>query len=109
MRSRSASSAPPRTAEPVSRAALPWVSARSAATETQCKIAAPFTVAAVGDVISPQPLKRSEPRFTALIDRIRAADLGFANMESSLIPAGFPHAIAGTAAPLAMGEALRWG
>ncbi|WP_138471232.1 CapA family protein [Poseidonocella sp. HB161398] len=86
----------------------PWVTSRSRATETGAKLLAPFTVAAVGDLICPQPLARSDPRFSHFAGLLRAADISFGNMESSLVDfATFPHAIAGTAAPFAMGEALR--
>lgn len=89
-------------------AALPWVTERPLSRETAIKITAPFTVAAVGDLISPQPVMRADPRFTAFTDRMRAADVGFANMESSLIDfRTFTHAIAGTAAPMDLGEAIR--
>ena len=77
--------------------------------EIAMKIDSPFAVAAVGDLIAPQPLCRQDPRFRALIDRIASADIGFANMESSLIDTPrFGHgAVAGTAAPLSMGEAIK--
>ena len=81
---------------------------RDAAGETGMKIAAPFTVAAMGDIIAPQPLDRSDPNFQQLIDRIRKADVGFANMESSLVDfPRFQGAVGGTEAPLAMGQSLK--
>jgi poly-gamma-glutamate synthesis protein (capsule biosynthesis protein) len=81
---------------------------RDPASETAMKIAAPFTVAAVGDVIAPQPLDRSDPSFRKLTDRIRQSDVGFANMESSLIDfRDFAGAVGGTEAPYAMGETLK--
>ncbi|WP_181164659.1 CapA family protein [Amaricoccus solimangrovi] len=82
---------------------------RDMSVEIATKITAPFTVAAVGDLIMPEPLRRSDPRFEALVGHLRAADVGFANMESSLIdlPRFAGGAVAGTAAPLAMGESIR--
>jgi len=88
--------------------APPWVTRRYLARETGAKLLAPFRVAAVGDLISPQPLRREDPRFAFFGARIRAADVGFANMESSLVDmTGTDHALAGTAAPFALGEAIR--
>ncbi|WP_323013206.1 CapA family protein, partial [Devosia sp.] len=77
--------------------------------EIVMKIETPFAVAAVGDLIAPQPLARQDQRFRALVERIAEADVGFANMESSLIDfSRFENgAIAGTAAPLRMGEAIK--
>lgn len=81
---------------------------RDVAAETVMKIKAPFTVAAVGDIIMPQPLKRTGPGFEKLIDRMRKADVGFANMESSLVDfRNFKSAVYGTLAPLEMGESLK--
>ena len=53
--------------------------------ETVMKITAPFTVTAVGDIIEPQPLYSNDPAFQKLVARIRQADVGFGNMESSLV------------------------
>src|SRR5215212_6019312 len=54
--------------------------------ELAMKIAAPFTVAAVGDVFGAMapitPL--AEPRLQSLLKVIRDADVGFANAESSI-------------------------
>jgi poly-gamma-glutamate capsule biosynthesis protein CapA/YwtB (metallophosphatase superfamily) len=76
--------------------------------ETTMKIIAPFTVAAVGDIIEPQPLYSSDPRFQELIDHIRKADAGFANFESTLVDfRHFQGGIAGTEAPLEMGQAVK--
>jgi poly-gamma-glutamate synthesis protein (capsule biosynthesis protein) len=89
-------------------AAEPAPYARTAAAETEMKITAPFTVATVGDLIMPQPLLRSEPGFRALVDRVRSADVGFANMESSLVDFdSFGGAVYGTEARLDMGEAIK--
>ena len=72
------------------------------------KITAPFTVAAVGDIIEPQPLYSDNPAFQQLIDRIRKSDVGFGNMESSLVDfRHFQGPVAGTEAPLEMGEAMK--
>ena len=72
------------------------------------KISAPFTVAAVGDIIEPQPLFSSDPRFQNLIEKIRSSDVGFANMESSLVDfRTFQGAVAGTEAPLEVGAAIK--
>ena len=76
--------------------------------ETAMKITAPFTVAAMGDIIEPQPLYSDNPGFLALIDKIRKSDVGFANMESSLVDfRHFTGPVAGTEAPLAMAEAMK--
>ena len=42
-------------------------------------------VTAVGDIIEPQPLYSDDPAFQKLVERIRQADIGFGNMESSLV------------------------
>ncbi|ODT83710.1 MAG: hypothetical protein ABS76_01995 [Pelagibacterium sp. SCN 64-44] len=85
------------------------VHGRKLEAEIVMKIDSPFAVAAVGDLIAPQPLARQDQRFRALVERIVEADVGFANMESSLIDfARFENgAIAGTAAPPRMGEAIK--
>ncbi|HUO23442.1 MAG TPA: CapA family protein [Caulobacteraceae bacterium] len=86
----------------------PTGSTRDAAKELALKIAAPFTVATVGDIIEPQPLAREAPGYQQLIGVIRASDVGFGNMESSLIDIDhFSGAIAGTEAPLAVGQAIK--
>ena len=53
-------------------------SSRDVIAETTMKITAPFTVAAVGDIIEPQPIYSDDPRFQQLIQTIRKADVGFA-------------------------------
>lgn len=81
---------------------------RDVKAETVMKISAPLTVAAVGDIIEPQPLYSSDPGFQKLIDNIRKADVGFGNMESTLVDfRHFQGAVAGTEAPLEMGEAIK--
>lgn len=76
--------------------------------ELEMKISAPFTIAAVGDLISPQPIARQDPQFTDLVAHLRAADVGFANMESSIVEKNeFPGAIGGTVAPPAIGDAIK--
>ena len=82
---------------------------RSWRAETAMKIQAPFTVAAVGDIIIPQPLYDEDPRFQILVDHIRKADVGFGNMESSLVDfRTFQDGpIAGTEAPLDTGKSIR--
>lgn len=81
---------------------------RSWQAETAMKIEAPFTVAAVGDVIIPQPIYDDDPRFQGLIDHLRKADVGFGNMESSLVDFGhFIGPVAGTEAPLDTGESIK--
>ncbi len=83
-------------------------SARDRNAEIVMKITAPFTVAAVGDILMPQPLNREEPGFQKLTDLIRKADVGFGNMESSLVDfRHFDGPIDGSQAPLEMGEALK--
>jgi poly-gamma-glutamate synthesis protein (capsule biosynthesis protein) len=81
---------------------------RDVGTETLLKIEAPFTVAAVGDIYAPRPFDSAQPQFRRLVEPIRAADVGFGNMESSLID--FPHydgPIVGSLAPLAMGGSMK--
>jgi poly-gamma-glutamate capsule biosynthesis protein CapA/YwtB (metallophosphatase superfamily) len=76
--------------------------------EMRTKITASFTVAAVGDIIEPTPLYSSDPRFADLIDHMRRADIGFANMESSLVNFhNFQGGVDGTLAPLEMGAAMK--
>ena len=76
--------------------------------ETGMKITAPFTVAAIGDIIEPQPLYSSDPRFMELTDHLRKADVGFGNFESTLVDfRNFQGGIAGTEAPLEMGAAVK--
>jgi poly-gamma-glutamate synthesis protein (capsule biosynthesis protein) len=83
--------------------------ARTVEGELATKIDAPFTVAAIGDIIAPQPLDRDDPRFRALGDALRSADVAVANMESSLVDFSTfaDGAVAGTLAPRAMGESMR--
>jgi poly-gamma-glutamate capsule biosynthesis protein CapA/YwtB (metallophosphatase superfamily) len=59
---------------------------RDPAQELALKIAAPFTLASVGDIIEMQPpiAQLAEPGFQSLVKIIRDADIGFANMESSI-------------------------
>ncbi|MGH7105180.1 MAG: CapA family protein, partial [Acetobacteraceae bacterium] len=81
---------------------------RSWQAETAMKIQAPFTVAAVGDVIIPQPIYDADPRFQGLIDQMRKADVGFGNMESTLVHFGhFIGPVAGTEAPLDTGLSIK--
>ena len=86
----------------------PNAAGRTIQSETGMKITAPFTVTAVGDIIEPQPLYSSDPRFVELTDHIRKADVGFANFESTLVNfRNFQGGIAGTEAPLEMGAAVK--
>ncbi|WP_250518415.1 CapA family protein [Caballeronia sp. ATUFL_M1_KS5A] len=81
---------------------------RQLAAELRMKIDEPFTVATVGDIIEPQPIADGDPRFTALISQIRHADVGFGNMEMSLVDFDhFEGAVAGTLAPLSAGDAIK--
>jgi poly-gamma-glutamate synthesis protein (capsule biosynthesis protein) len=81
---------------------------RNLATETVAKIRGSFTVAAAGDLIMPQPLYSDEPGFRKLIEQVRKADVGFANMEMSLVDfENFRGAITGVMAPLETGEAIK--
>lgn len=80
---------------------------RSWQAETVMKIQAPFTVAAVGDVIIPQPIYDDDPRFQGLIAHIRKSDVGFGNMESSLVDfRRFQGPVAGTEAPPDTGASI---
>jgi poly-gamma-glutamate synthesis protein (capsule biosynthesis protein) len=88
--------------------AVCFAAERDPQAEIALKITEPFTVAAVGDIISPQPLSRDEPGFQKLIDRIRKADVAFANMESSLVDfRSFRGPIGGTEASFETGEAIK--
>ena len=81
---------------------------RDLKTETAMKITAPFTVAAVGDIIELRPLYSSDPRFQQLVDRFHNADVGFGNMECSLID--FDHfggPVIGFEAPIETGDAIK--
>ncbi len=81
---------------------------RDPTAETVMKINSPFSVAAVGDIILPRPIISSDQRFQKLVDKIRNADVGFANMESSLIDFNtFQGPIFGTQAPFSAGEAIK--
>lgn len=72
------------------------------------KITGTFTVATMGDIIAPQPVQRSGPEFQRLVNIIRKSDVGFANMESSLVDfIDFPGGVGGTLAPLEMGQSLK--
>ena len=83
-------------------------SGRDPSAETVMKITAPFMVTAVGDIIEPQPLYSDDSAFQKLIGRIREADVGFANMESSLVDfRTFQGPVAGTEAPLETGDAIK--
>lgn len=89
-------------------ASAPTVAKREAANELQTKISDKFIVAAVGDIIEPQPILLTDPSFQKLVDNLRKADVGFANMESSLID--FKHfngPVFGTQAPLALAKTMR--
>jgi poly-gamma-glutamate capsule biosynthesis protein CapA/YwtB (metallophosphatase superfamily) len=54
--------------------------------EIAMKITAPFTLAAVGDLIMRNPAGRlAEPAFTNLMKPLQSADVAFANMEGNLL------------------------
>ena len=81
---------------------------RDFSAETVMKITAPFMVTAVGDIIEPQPLYSDDPAFQKLVELIRKADVGIANMESSLVDfRTFQGPVAGTEAPLEAGDAIK--
>ena len=85
---------------------------RDPAKELPMKITAPFTIAAVGDIIEPDPIsERADPGFQSLIKVIRDADVGFANMESNLVDIHhrdeFLGPISGTVAPKEIGADIR--
>ena len=76
--------------------------------ELLMKITAPFTVAAVGDIYEPRQLVSDSTDFQKLIENIRKSDVGFANMESSLIDfQHFEGPVFGSLAPLDMGESMK--
>ena len=81
---------------------------RDMKSETAMKIPGPFTVAAVGDILEPQPLRREDTGFQALADRIRKADVGFGNLEANLVDLRrFPGPFVGTMSSLDTGEAIK--
>jgi poly-gamma-glutamate capsule biosynthesis protein CapA/YwtB (metallophosphatase superfamily) len=77
--------------------------------ELALKITAPFTIAAVGDIIAPLPLgTTAEPGYENLVKIIRSADVGFANMESSLVDMShFQGPLMGTLAPKEVGVDIK--
>src|ERR1700722_15970287 len=78
------------------------------AKETELKITAPFTIATVGDILEPRPVVLQDPAFQKLADVIRKSDVGFANMEASLVdPVHFTGPLGGMLAPLETGAALK--
>ncbi|MBC2665869.1 CapA family protein [Novosphingobium flavum] len=82
--------------------------ARTVEGELATKVRGSFTVAAVGDLIAPQPINRAAPEFARTADVIRHADVGFANMESSLVDfRKHEGGVGGTLAPLEMGDSLK--
>lgn len=90
----------------------PHSTPRDRSKELTMNIAAPFTIAAVGDIIEPEPVSnRTDPGFQALIRIIRSSDVGFANMESSLVDMHdrdqFLGPIAGTLAPKEVGADIK--
>jgi poly-gamma-glutamate capsule biosynthesis protein CapA/YwtB (metallophosphatase superfamily) len=85
---------------------------RDPSKELAMGITAPFTIAAVGDIIEPEPVSsRADPGFQALTGIIRSSDVGFANMESSLVDMHhrdqFQGPIAGTLAPKEVGADIK--
>ena len=54
------------------------VAGRTLANELALKITVPFTVAAMGDIITPQPLTSADPRYHELIKIVRDADVSAA-------------------------------
>ncbi len=76
------------------------------------KINDPFTVATVGDIIEPEPIgDLSDPRYQNLIKLIRSSDVGFANMEMSLVDMHhrdhFQGPVAGTLGPKEVGASIK--
>ena len=81
---------------------------REESKELALKITAPFTLAAVGDLIELQPLTSQDPAYLQLINHISSADVGFGNMEISLVDlAHFQGAMTGTLAPMEVGPAIK--
>ena len=99
----------PSAQNPAADAPLGFYSnSRQESKELALKITTPFTLAAVGDLIEPQPLTSQDPAYLQLINIIRNADVGFANMETSLIDIEhFQGPLAGTIAPLEVGPAIK--
>jgi poly-gamma-glutamate synthesis protein (capsule biosynthesis protein) len=80
--------------------------------ELGLKIKGPFTIAAVGDILEPDTVgDLADPRYQSLIKIIRSADVGFANMESSLVDLHhreeFQGPVAGTLAPKEVGADIK--
>ncbi len=54
--------------------------------ELACNVPDGFTVAAVGDVLTPQPFSMTaDPRFQHAADILRNADIGFGNFEGNIV------------------------
>lgn len=65
--------------------AEPPVAPRDAASNLALKIAGPFTIASVGDVLIKRPASMlADPAFQSAIRIVRDADIGFGNMEGNL-------------------------
>jgi Bacterial capsule synthesis protein PGA_cap len=58
---------------------------RDPAKELAMKITAPFTFAAVGDMIIRRPVEVDDPAFQGLLKVMRSADMTYANMEGVII------------------------
>lgn len=83
-------------------------SGRTLEAEIAAKIPGSFTVAAVGDILMPQPLDRHDPGFRSIMDRVRAADVAFGNLESALVDFNsHPGPFSGTMGPLETGDAVK--
>jgi poly-gamma-glutamate synthesis protein (capsule biosynthesis protein) len=80
-----------------------------AAKELAMKITAPFTFAAVGDIIIRRPVGESDAGYQALTKVMREADMTYANMEGPILSEGIFHGTRSGAPKSAIDELKRMG
>jgi capsule synthesis protein PGA_cap len=76
---------------PVPRDAVPQPVRHDAAKELAMKISAPFTFAAVGDIIVRRPVGEGDAGYQALTKVMREADMTYANIEGPIRDEGIFH------------------
>ena len=80
-----------------------------AAKELAMKITAPFTFAAVGDIIIRRPVGEGDPGYQALTKVMREADMTYANMEGPILSEGIFHGTRAGAPKSVVDELKRMG
>src|SRR5436189_2217919 len=80
-----------------------------AAKELAMKITAPFTFAAVGDIIIRRPVGEGDAGYQALAKVMREADMTYANMEGPILSEGIFHGTRSGAPKSAIDELKRMG